>query len=381
MTVEWFGRQMTLAGRYGVAALRRLMRHPRPSMAVGRFRCRVEELIDESCPPYEDCFLCVSIVGRFVVPRSHLETDVCVELLDITDGPAQAEQVLAAADPWHRPDSPVFFYRAQYGLLPGRKVVLSTPILIAKIPLHLLRFARRGRRKLQVLTGIIERHTGQILARADACIEYVACCEGYVEIQERREAVLRAGVEIACAIAADEPFNPRIAEVIGDWVADKTRRFTPRSNVLEPLSRLEASHEIYDIAQPCECILAWGQKADAVAAMSLALQVAALYPTLSAQQEQTLWALAEGLELSRDRFTALCQKYLLTDNCTVQRWRLLLGVRQDLTPEQLRRLTNEEYRKWNARITHTDPRIRRQADIILSIIAEVRSRQPATQWL
>ena len=229
---------------------------------------------------------------------------------------------------------------------------LSTPILIAKIPLHLLRFARRGRRKLQVLTGIIERHTGQILARADACIEYVACCEGYVEIQERREAVLRAGVEIACAIAADEPFNPRVAEVIGDWVADKTRRFTPRSNVLEPLSRLEASHEIYDIAQPCECILAWGQKADAVAAMSLALQVAALYPTLSAQQEQTLWALAEGLELSRDRFTALCQKYLLTDNCTVQRWRLLLGVRQDLTPEQLRLLTNEEYRKWNARITH-----------------------------
>ncbi len=377
MTVEWVGRQMTLAGRLGSAALRRLIRCRWPSLPGTRFHCRAEQIIDESCPPYEDRFLCVQVFGRFVVPRERSETDVCVELLDITDGAGQAEQVLSAAPQWQRPDSPVFYYRAHYGAVAGKRFVLSKPITIAKIPLHLLRFARRGRRKIQVLAGMIDREKGQILARADTCMEYVACGEGYAEIQERREAVLRACVELACAVATDEPFIPSVAEVIGDWIADKTRRFTPRSDLLEPLSRLEASKGTFDTAGACEGILAWGQKADTIEAMDLALQVAALYASPSARQEQLLWELSDGLELSQERFIALCQKQLLTDNCSIERWRLLLGVRRELAPEQLRRLINEEYRKWNARITHADPRIRHQADIILSIIADVRSRQQA----
>ena len=85
--------------------------------------------------------------------------------------------------------------------------------------------------------------------------------------------------------------------------------------------------------------------------------------------------MAETLHIGPDRFMAICQKRLLTDNCSYDRWRLLLGVRDVMQPEDLRCRLNEEYRKWNARVTHADPQIRRQADIILSLIAEVRNRQ------
>ena len=312
--------------------------------------------------------------GSITIPRDNLDTDVRVELLDITDGPNRPEQVLSVSPVWRRPESPVFFYQPCNGTIPCKKTVLAKPITVAKIPLHLLRFARRGRRKIQVYIRIVRRDDGQIIAHADEWIEYVTCSEGFIELQERHEAVLQASIELACAVATDEPFSPQIAEIIGDWLAEKTRRFTPRSNLSEPLTRLETSGNSIDTAAACECLLAWGQKTDIVAAMDLALQIAAIYPEPSDRLEAKLWAMADGLELRQEQFEVLCQKRLLTENCSLQRWRLLLGIRHEPSPEQLQRRLNEEYRKWNARVTHTDARIRRQADIVLSLIAEIRSR-------
>jgi hypothetical protein len=43
--------------------------------------------------------------------------------------------------------------------------------------------------------------------------------------------------------------------------------------------------------------------------------------------------------------------------------------------QSFRKRLNEEYRKWNARVTHPDPQIRRHADEILTLIATIRSEQ------
>lgn len=375
MTAEWVVRQIRVGGRFGTAALGGVLGRCRAALARVRFRCQAEQVIDESCPPYEDQFLCVQISGRFSIAQSHCDTDVRVQLLDVTDGGGQVEQVLTVSPQWRRPESPVFHYQAHNGVIPGRHVALRKPISVAKIPLHLLRFARRGRRRIQVVVGIIDRNNGRLLAQTESFAEFVFCGEGFVEMQEHHEAVLRAGVELACAVVADQAIEPRVAEVIGDWIKDKTTHFTPRSDIAEPLTRLSASKASVDVDAACECVLAWGNKTDATAALELVLQVAAMYPAISCWQEALLWELADKLNISQERFVLLCQKRLLTESCSVDCWRLLVGVRQELSPEQLRQTLNEEYRKWNARVTHADTQVRRQADIILSIIAEVRSRR------
>ena len=112
-----------------------------------------------------------------------------------------------------------------------------------------------------------------------------------------------------------------------------------------------------------------------MAAADLTLQVVAQLSSLLKNLEEQLWAMAETLDISHERFLTLCQKRLLTIPCPYERWRLLIGVRDRLSPEDLRCRLNEEYRKWNARVTHRDPEIRRQADTILSLIADVRNRQ------
>jgi len=224
-----------------------------------------------------------------------------------------------------------------------------------------------------VSATVLTRGDGQVIAAAQDCVEYVSCCEGFIELQERRESVLQASVEIACAVVAGQSAVPSIAEVIGSWVKDKTKHFTPRSRIAEPLDRLAGSDKGIDAEAACQRLLALGQKADHSAAVGLLLQVAALYPALSARQEELLWLLAEQLGITQEHFLAMCQRWLLTPDGSMERWRLLLGIRYDLPPEEFRKRLNDEYRKWNARVTHADPQIRRQADSILSLIAEVRS--------
>lgn len=376
MTAEWAGRQMVQAGLAGIAALRKLLgrrwRHSGPR----RFNCRAEEVIDETCPQFEDRFLCVWMRGCIPVPENNFDTDVRLELLDVTDGATHPEPVLSVSSQWRRAESPVFYYQTRNGVIPSSDAVLAAEIAVAKIPFHLLRFARRGRRRLQVTVTVVACSDGSRLAQAHDYIEHVFCSEGFAELQERRENVIRACVDLACSVAAQNlPLPPGTVDRIDAWVSEKIRRFVPRSDVTEPLSRLQGGDVHFDVHAACECLLAWGQKADRTAAMDLAVQTIALFPAMTSCQEKALWEMAETLHIGPDRFMAICQKRLLTDNCSYDRWRLLLGVRDVMQPEDLRCRLNEEYRKWNARVTHADPQIRRQADIILSLIAEVRNRQ------
>ena len=375
MTVEWFGRQMTLAGKIGAGALRRVLERSAGLRDRRRFVCRAEEILDESCPQFEDRFLCVRMSGCIPVAQANLDTDVRLELLDITNGPNSPEPVLSASPQWHQTQWPVFFYQTHNGVIPCKDAVLADEITVAKIPLHLLRFAYRGRRKIQVVLSILACSDGQVVVSAHDCVEYVFCREGFIELQERRENVLKASVELACAAAAGLPFETSVVPIVERWIQDKTRRFTPRTDLAEPLRRLQAVEGVLDADTACECLLTWGQKADRMAAADLTLQVVAQLSSLPRRLEEQLWAMAETLEISHERFLSLCQKRLLTVLCPYERWRLLMGVRDRLSPEDLRCRLNEEYRKWNARVTHRDPEIRRQADTILSLIADVRNRQ------
>ena len=375
MTTECLTRQIALGGRLGAAALRSLLARVFGRLDRYRFVCRAEDCIDETCPQYEDQFLCVHMAGRIPTEKDLVDTDVCIELLDMTDGAGQVEQVLSISPQWRRDNSPVFYGRIHNGIIPRKNDVLVNEVTIARIPLHVLRFARRGRRRLQVSITVVTRQEGRPLVRACDSIEYVSCAEGFIEIQQRREETLKACVELACAAVAGQTVPPQFAAFVNRWIEDKTQRFVPRTDLGEPLGRLNAAGKAIDPEAACERLLALGQRADRLMALDIALQAAALCPTLSGTQEEFLWALADRLDFSDKRFLMLCQKRLLTEPCPMERWRLLLGIRRELSSEELRQRLNGEYRKWNARVTHPDAHIRRQADIFLSLLAEVRSRQ------
>jgi hypothetical protein len=56
----------------------------------------------------------------------------------------------------------------------------------------------------------------------------------------------------------------------------------------------------------------------------------------------------------------------------------VLGIDESLSPEQLAERLTEEYQKWNSRVNHPDPNVRKRADQMLSYLTAIRNRTPIT---
>lgn len=129
------------------------------------------------------------------------------------------------------------------------------------------------------------------------------------------------------------------------------------------------------IEAPSEVLLAYGQNTDAFLALELALRTTAAGRTITAEMFQRISHVAETLKIKRDRFLAMAQKVVLSSGCHVEQPSCLLGISPEMDQESFRKRLNEEYRKWNARVTHPDEQIRSQADQILTLIAEIRTQR------
>ncbi|GAG30423.1 unnamed protein product [marine sediment metagenome] len=83
--------------------------------------------------------------------------------------------------------------------------------------------------------------------------------------------------------------------------------------------------------------------------------------------------LATWLNLDMNRFRCITERILPANMHEIKDAEVILGVTSDMSKEAARRHLNEEYRKWNARVTNSDPAIQTQADHMLKFIANARS--------
>ena len=60
-----------------------------------RFSCHVEQFSDESLPARQDQFFRVQITGRIPTEQDNVDTDVQIEILDITEGQSHSHPVLS----------------------------------------------------------------------------------------------------------------------------------------------------------------------------------------------------------------------------------------------------------------------------------------------
>ncbi len=121
--------------------------------------------------------------------------------------------------------------------------------------------------------------------------------------------------------------------------------------------------------------MAYGKNTDRFFAIELALQTACFGGAVSKENLDKLFQISRLLEIQHDRFLSLAQKFLLSSGCQIEDPSQLLGITSDMDDDSFRKQLNEEYRKWNARVTHPDAQIRCQADQILTLIAEIRSQR------
>ena len=82
--------------------------------------------------------------------------------------------------------------------------------------------------------------------------------------------------------------------------------------------------------------------------------------------------LASWLNADAERFRTMMHKILPVNIHDCEDAEAVLGVTANMDNEQTRQRLNTEYRKWNARVTSSDPEVQAQADHMLRFIAEAR---------
>jgi len=341
-----------------------------------KFTCRIEQFSDESKPVRQDQLFRIQMVGRIPTEQDNIDTDVQIGILDITEGQSDPHQVLSTDESYRLDESAAFHMVTHNGVVPQRNAVLGRWVTVAEFPCHILRFAYRGRRKLQFCVTVMDAATGEEIVSARNVTEYVYCSDGYREVHTRRLEVLRACVELSAIILGEDPCPDGIREMWSGWIQQKAEMFISADEASKTLETIHCRFQGLTMQNSSEIILAYGKNMDRFYAMELALQTIAFDGIVSKENLEKLFQVSQMLEIQQDRFLSIAQKMLLSLQCKIEDPAQLLGITSDMDDASFRKRLNEEYRKWNARVTHPDPHIRSQADQILTLIAEIRS-----QWL
>ena len=327
-------------------------------------------------PVRQDQFFRVQVSGRIPTQQENVDTNVQIEVLDVTDGQSHAHQVLSTHEQYRDQENSEFYLIQHNGVVPEKNAVLARQVTVAQFPCHILRFAYRGRRKLLFRATVIESASGKKLVSARKTIEYVYCSDGYREVHGRRLEVLAACVELSAIVLGSASCSQGVRELWSEWIQQKAEMFVPADDAAKTVEAIQDRFSGLTMKHSSDIVLAYGKNTDRFFAVELGLQTAAFDGVVSIANLEKIYEIAHLLEIQRDRILSMAQKSLLSSQCQIEDPAQLLGITSEMDDDSFRKRLNEEYRKWNARVTHPDAQVRSQADRILTLIAEIRS-----QWL
>ncbi len=361
----------------------RQKRPTRQSQKASDLHCRVQ-LTGADDQNNESTAFEVKIRG-LISASSQKCVDVQVLIADVQDERGEPRPILSTVKQFQMEDSPAFCFRSHIGNLPGHETILSDWTPIAQIRADLLRFPRKGKRKLKFITSIICSADSQELACAVATIDYQNNQVGYIDAKENQQRSEMLIVRLAGALCRSAgKVDESAVKVVTDWIGTGIGASASKDGEAEKCSELEQSLEDAlgtfeahkrrpDIDAICQEMAEAATIIERYEAMQLCLRVAKAAGSISQKQIVVLSRLANLLVVDPDKFQAMVQKILPLDIYETKDVEFILGITADMTADDARRRLNSEYRKWNARVTHPAPATRAQASQMLTLIAEVRA--------
>jgi hypothetical protein len=307
-------------------------------------KCRIC-LIDQKTNDTETEVFGVEIRGRIRSLEENSQTLLQVSIADITDGIKNLKPVHSRVPQYRRHNSQLFCYKTDLGKLPNQVTTISDWMNVGQIHTNWLMFPSRGTCDLLFNIKISSREAGRELAKLRHCISYENFKYGYMDLEHNL--ILTKTLAVALGFSVSAADNNQIADckikLIKDWLMKNTT------------VGISSVAQRYDILEFC-------------------MLVARAEGAVSKEELKLLKNISDWLELDYDRFRELMEKIIPASMHNVEDIEVLFGVTPDMTKEQTRQLLNKEYRKWNARVTHSDSQVKNQADHMLELIAETRNQ-------
>lgn len=343
--------------------------------------CRVQLSKEEKDDSTFDIFS-VEISGSIHTTTNTHSTTVRISITDITDGAEEPKPIHSNVKQWQVNGSQVFVYNADLGKLPEKDVHLENWMSIARINVDWLKFPRKGKRHLQFNLSILAGESGDELASTKCILTYENAALGYIDEQENHQRVKTLAVALAFAVsAADKKLYNCEVEVIKNWARDnidvsgvsrKARRKLEKA--LNTTVRFFRNGNQLDDYKICKELTEIAPLAERYGILELCLRVARADGVASAEELELLKNLANRLEVDTNKFREMTEKILPANIHEVQDAKVILGITAEMSRTQSVQQLNNEYRKWNARVNNPDAEVQAQADYMLTLISEARSK-------
>lgn len=331
----------------------------------------------------------VEVKGLVRPPRDRFPTVCRIELWELgNDG--KKVPVICLIDDWKLPGTPVFYFTSENFVLPFQKTVINDFLCHLSIPVEALTFSRKGLLKLRfVVTYCAASNPDQVVAKVETTIDFSNSNEGYLDASDQRKLIEELAIKLAVFTSAvDGHHDPAEGGIIHDWIQERLQLFSEGSRDGHRKRLNGYTREVFHITEKKE-ILAHAKDLCSRAhdlntngkyeIIELLLHVAQADGKAARAELEILTKIAKFLEVDPEEFRAMRDKALpltMHEESFGSRKAdidLLLGITSAMQPDDKRRHLNKEYRRWNARSTSSDTKVREQARMMIRKIAEYRS--------
>lgn len=321
----------------------------------------------------------VMVRGEIIVPEPMYETEIQVLLADVTQGCDAAEPVLCTQKNWQMDGTSAFCFRAYNGKIPQKQTVLTGWVPVANITIETLNFPRKGRRTLKFVTSLISRNTYEELACTTATLDYSNERLGYIDVKDNAGKTEFLTLQLAIAVCGfTGQLDKSGIDTIQEWIEFKKQSRTTieaqkLENLLNQTIQKFENGQNPSYRQICSELMELATIVDIYDAMDLCLRIISSGGVAQPEQTELISQIASCMEVDETKFRAMTQKILPIHIHQQHDLEFIFGITTEMTSDHRRRRLNDEYQKWNARVTHPDREIQTQADQMLTLIAEARS--------
>jgi len=325
----------------------------------------------------------LSISGPVIVPHDNYSVRYLLTAMDITDGDEDPKPLLCALDELQLQDSKVFAYQSPPNKIPYRTFVISESIQILAVPVDTLIFPAQGRRRIKFIAKISSASTGDAIVSAEYDICHDNPNPGYLDSQENQAKTEELAVQLAVAVSAiDGELHETEGKVVQTWVRKRLSTVPDEENA-SMKSRLNAavssafrdaqSDVALDMSGLCGQLVEIAPIAERYDILKLCMKVVSADGTAKESELEFMQDIARMLDVNLDRFRAMSDKIVPVTIHEVEDVGRLLSIPPNASTTEKKEHLRKEYRKWNMRVAHSDPDVRKQATKMLDLIATARS--------
>lgn len=248
------------------------------------------------------------------------------------------------------------------------------------IPLDILVFPKKGKRKLKVELSVVNS-LNKVVNQSHQIISFENDKVGYEDAAEYAKKIKKHSINMAMyAASIDGEITKEEADIIKGWIISNFKASELENNnihdiiseSLEEIKKMSKESYIKNIYNEINSIATNRDKHDM---LELVLSVTAGDSKFDKDEENLLEDICNNLEINRKIYNKMTSKIVSVNiREDLNNVNKMFGIHDDMSYEEKNKILKREYRKWNSRVNHSDKKMRDQAENMLKLIAEEKKK-------